>query len=311
MLNVTGRNPVGAQRSGDVVPVERRRCIDHRAWQIAPGSSSLHFSFSRDTRGVRLRSGDSSRQYSRPRSYCGRVFGDKPGEVRERVDRDVIRQRSSARRGETKRPFRLDKSLWQIYRQSVEARDSTGDRHSDFRAFDVHSIDARGTNVRHQLRLHRRWIKPSAARRANRGDHRRWHSCHNRVHVERPGIELEVVPGHSAGEIHRTTHVDEATAGDRHLRVDRHIVDVTSQMKRTRRHSTQAKTRCREAADGDERQRMHLHIHIDPQQTSRSEGEATGTMGYGATVDMRDVAHRRHDRRARAIQSRSPAQRTV
>ncbi len=74
VLDVTGRHSVGAQRAGDIILVQRRRCIDHGARQRHPGSGALHFGRSHDARRVRVRSGDSSRQNSRPRSYCARVL---------------------------------------------------------------------------------------------------------------------------------------------------------------------------------------------------------------------------------------------
>ena len=56
---------------------------------------------------------------------------------------------------------------------------------------------------------------------------------------------------------------------------------------------------------------MHLHVHVDPQQSPRAKGEATGAVGHGATIDMRDVADRRHDRCAGAVESRTPAQGSI
>src|SRR5206468_12664746 len=105
---------------------------------------------------------------------------------------------------------------------------------------------------------------------------RRGHFSYDRVQILLTAADLEVVAGYSAGQIHCATHIGEAATGNLHLRVDRHVVDVPSQAKRTRRGSTQAKTRRREATDSDERERMHPHIHIDPQQTPRSKSESTG-----------------------------------
>ena len=118
------------------------RRVDDGARQRHSGGSALDFGRLGDARRVRFCPGHSARQDARPRAHRRSVLGDEPREVRQRIDRDVIRQRAGVSRAETESPLRFEDSLRQIDSQRIDARHSVGDRHSDLRAIEIDRVDS-------------------------------------------------------------------------------------------------------------------------------------------------------------------------